>query len=329
MLTRRQLLIGAGTVLAAAAGCRSDKLPQPPGAEEPQPAEPRPFTVALLSDPHTHAESSTLVGAINDKFSRAVADLKPLRPNLWLVCGDVSDHGQPGQFQAFLKIMRGVAKPDQILVTTGNHEFYDNEASDAVALDRFRKAFGQGQPYSSRIVNGIHFVMLADEQFKTAPYAPNWAWLSPGQVQWFRKVLAEHRERPTIVSLHQPLQDTVIWSHGGNDFAGTGQIKELRAIIKENPQIRLWLSGHTHIALTNDGQVVKQGSVTYVGLGSTFYLFVPPGPGDTDLTGGFKKDLSASQSRVLEVWPDRWVIRTRDHVKQAWLDDLTFELKVP
>lgn len=328
VLNRRQFLVSAAVLLASLSGCTAFK-PKVPQAEEPLPAEeeegPRPFRIALLSDPHTVAVSSSLAGAVNGKLSDAIADYKVLRPDLWLVNGDLTDRGLPGEWSALKKIMGTVAQPERLLVNTGNHEFYDPDATDQEALDRFMQAFGLPTPYTSRVAGGVHIVMLADERYKTAPGSREWAWLTPEQVAWFERVLAEHREKDTIVCLHQPLQDTVIWSHSGNSFAGCGQVKELRAILEQNPQVRLWFSGHTHMGAEIPGNAVKQGGVTYVGLGSTFYQFVKSyaaeDQGGWPSYGGFKKDLSANQSRMLEVWPDRLVVRARDHLRHTWMEE--------
>jgi 3',5'-cyclic AMP phosphodiesterase CpdA len=270
----------------------------------------------MLSDTHCQDITNLAATPSNGKLMKAVADFKPFKPDLWLCNGDVSDDGLPGQFAAFKKILSTVAKADQVMVTTGNHEFYDKATPDDVALARFREAFGLQHPYNNRVVSGIHMVMLADEKWKTAPKNPDWAWLTPEQLQWFDQVLQEHRDEFTVVCLHQPLQETVTWSHGGNDFGGCGQAAELRAILKRHPQVKLWFSGHTHQLVELQGQTVKQGAVTFAALGSTFYLF--------DKTGS-TKNLDASESRMLEVWPDRVVLRSRDHVAQAWIDgqDLT------
>ncbi|HLN60710.1 MAG TPA: metallophosphoesterase [Symbiobacteriaceae bacterium] len=329
MLTRRQMLIAAGTVLLSASGCSKLKLPVTPAEVPAAEQGPRPYRVALLSDPHTEAKTSLTFGATGGKLSQAVADLNPLIIDQWLCCGDVANHGLPEEWEAYKSVLAKVSKPDQWLVTTGNHEFY-NEASDQEVLQGFRKAFSLQRPYSNKVAGGVHFVMLADEQYKTAPGAREWAWVTPEQLRWFEQVLQEHRDKFTVVCLHQPLQETVLWSHGGNDFAGCGQVKQLRAILQKNPQVRLWLSGHTHLALQWEGQVVRQGGVTFACLGSTYYQFVasdaPEDQGGWPAAGGYKKDLSASQSRVMEVWPDRVVVRARDHVKQVWLDKLQFEI---
>jgi 3',5'-cyclic AMP phosphodiesterase CpdA len=321
MLSRRHFLIGAATVLAASAtGCRL-RVPTPAlePAKSPQAAEPggeRPFRIALLSDTHCQELSPLVSAPGNAKLMRAVADFKSFKPDLWLCNGDVSDDGLPGQHEAFKRILSAVAKPDQIMVTTGNHEFYDKGTPDDVALTRFREAFGLKRAYNNRVVSGIHMVMLADEQWKTAPKNPDWAWLTPEQLNWFEQVLQEQRDKFTVVCLHQPLQETVLGSQGNNNFGGCGQVAELRAILKKNPQVKLWFSGHTHQLIELQGQSLKQGEVTFAALGSTFYLFD---------SSGSTKNFDASESRMLEVWPDRVVLRSRNHANQAWFDgqDLT------
>lgn len=325
MLNRRQFIIGAGAVLATATGCSRVRMKLPASGESIQ-AEgegPQPFRVALLSDPHIVESDSLVAVAVNGKFSRAVAEYKPLRPDLWVVNGDIADTGKAGQLAAFKQIMGGVARPEQLLVTTGNHEFYDKAASDDEELTRFREAFGLKTPYSSRVAGGIHLVMLADEQYKTAPKNREWAWLTPEQLRWFEQVLAEHRDKFTVVCMHQPLQETVYWSHGDNDFAGCGQFTELQGILSRNPQIRLWFSGHTHMGAAIAGNASRRDGVAFVGLGSTFYQYAPSDApedkGDWPDGRGFRQDLGASESRLLEVWPDRVVLRARDHARQRWL----------
>lgn len=329
MLNRRQFIAGAATVLLTSTGC-AKLMPRSPAAEVPElpVAEgPRPFRVALLSDPHTEAEGSPLYGAISGKLADAVADYRSLKPDLWLVNGDVANNGLQSEMEALKKIMLKGAKPDQLLVTTGNHDFYDKDATDEEELRRFRATFGLEQAYTSRVAGGVNVVMLADEQYKSAKGPRDWAWLKPEQLRWFEQVLQAHRDKLTVVCLHQPLQDTVIWSHGGNDFAGCGQAKELRAIIAKHPQIKLWFSGHTHMGAEVAGNVSRQGHVTFMGVGSTYYQFVKSDAPEAAEYGGFIKSVKVNQSRMLEVWPEKVVVRTRDHIAKAWLTELDHELK--
>ncbi|MDF2630795.1 MAG: hypothetical protein K0R39_4626 [Symbiobacteriaceae bacterium] len=334
MISRRELLIGAAAVLAGATGCSRLKLPAIPGvspesgpkdppAVAPADEAPRPvLRVALLSDPHTQESGH---GA--NKLEQALADYKPLRPDLWLFCGDVTNLGLTAEYATFKKLLKGTVKEEQLLVTTGNHDLYDKTATDEEEMRRFREAFGYKTVWSNKVVGNVHFVMLATEQWKTAPRLPDWAWLSDEQLRWFESVLAEHTDKYTIVSLHQPLQNTITWSHGeSNTFTGCVRLPELQAIMKRNRQVKLWLSGHTHMGPEREGNVANLNGVTYIGLGSTFYQFAPA-TGAEDKFGGFKQDWDASGSRMLDIWADRTVIRARDHVSKTWLDPQEIVLK--
>jgi 3',5'-cyclic-AMP phosphodiesterase len=332
MMNRRRFLATAGTILTAiATGC-SRMLPGGDSKQEPSPglalppadaAEPRPFRVALLSDVHIQPADSSLAGAINGKLRKAVGELKALEPDLWVTNGDIADHGVSAEHEAFKQIMAGVVQSDRLLVTTGNHEFYDMETTDDVSLRRFKEAFGKETPYSSHVFGDTHFVMLADEQWKTAPDHKDWCWITPEQIHWFERVLAEHRDKLTCVFMHQPLNETVASSQGAGAFGSTNMAKEIYDLLGKNPQVKLWFSGHTHRALQVEGQVVKKGETTFVALGSTIYLLVPPSaPGER-----FKRDSDASQTRVMDIFPDKVVIRARDHAAGRWMDDLTVTMK--
>jgi len=252
-------------------------------------------------------------------------DHQPPRPYLARVKVERAETAKGPGWVPSKEIMATVARPNQALGPTGNHDFYDKEASDEEEPRRFTEAFSLRTPYSSRVAGGIHFVMLASEMYKTAPGPREWAWLTEAQLTWFDQVLTEHKDLFTVVCLHQPLQDSVVWSFGGNDFGGCGQHKELRQIVKQHPQVKLWLSGHVHMGADVAGNAARRDGLTFLGLGSTFYQFVhsdaPEDQGGWPSGDGFKKDLSASQSRMMEVWPDRVVIRARDHARQVWLDE--------
>lgn len=308
MFTRRQFIVGAATALAAAAGSRLLL----PGQGEASTQTGQPLRVALLSDTHVQSLTSPLAIPVNGKLMRAVADLRQFRPDLWLCNGDVTDHGYVGEYEAFRAIMGKAAGPGQLLVTTGNHEFYDRKATDQESLQRFRDAVPGAAPYRSRLAGPVHLVLLATERWKTAPYCPDWAWLSDEQLAWFDRVLTAHREKPTLVFLHQPLAGTVL---GTEEEGNVAQEQQLRSILHRHPQVRLWFSGHTHFPLDQPGQIVTQDRCTFVALGSTFYLIKPSG-----------KDAGASQSRLLEVFPDRVSIRVRDHARRSWFDRCEFSV---
>ncbi|MDF2627053.1 MAG: hypothetical protein K0R39_884 [Symbiobacteriaceae bacterium] len=287
----------------------------------PQPTADRPVRVALLSDLHLQPEESGLAKTINVKFAKAAEDFRAFAPDLWIANGDVADHGLTSEMEAFKRIMSKVTTLDRVMATTGNHEFYDFSVSDEVLLNRWREAFGVEQPYSSRVFGGVHFIMLADEQWQTAPYNNDWCWITPAQLRWFEETLASHRDLDTIVFMHQPLNETVVGSIGARPFGGTNYAKEIYTLLEQNPQVKLWFSGHTHRKVDYEGQVVEKNGVTFMGLGSTIYLL------GRSSEGRNVRDNNACQSRFLEIYPDRVVIRARDHAAGRWLDELERTVK--
>lgn len=337
MMNRRRFLAAAGAVLAAmAAGC-SRLLPgksntnMSPGAVEPTPlagggaplaaapaeaaapVDVKPFRIGLLSDVHLQPEERF----VSEKLAKAVRELQEAGAQFWVVNGDVADHGRAEEHAELKRVMGDLARPETLLVNVGNHEFYDMKTTDDVSIRRFTEAFGLAKPYSNRVVGGIHMVMLSQEMWKTAPYNNDWCWMTQEQVDWFGKVLAEHRDKFTCVFMHQPLNDTVTGSLGPKAFGSTNMADQVYALLKENPQVRLWFSGHTHRRLDAAGQVVTKEHTTFVALGSTIYL-LGPGKG----SGGYGRDWDANQTRLMEVYPDKVVLRARDHQAGKWMTDL-------
>lgn len=335
MMNRRRFLVTATTAfLTMASGCArvvnkvrsaAEEATAPAYVPIPAPAGaggkadgPRPLRVAILSDVHLQPDDGA---ANNSKLVKAVADLRQLQPDLWITNGDIADHGAAAEHEAFKRIMKKAGKPEQLLMTTGNHEFYDMDTTDDVSVKRFTDAYGQPKPYSNRVVGDVHFVMIADEQWKTAPEHKDWCWITPAQLKWLDQVLTEHKEKFTIVFMHQPLNETVYGSNGANAFGGSNAAKELRALVSKHKQIKLWFSGHTHRPVQMDQQVMKQGQTTFLGLGSIAYL-VQPKSG-----GGIGRDTDAAQTRYLEIFPDKVVVRACDHAARRWMDEL--DLTIP
>ncbi|HLO02820.1 MAG TPA: metallophosphoesterase [Symbiobacteriaceae bacterium] len=316
---RRRDFLTATAVAATAilTGCTKG-LPTPPPPPEEESGE-RPVRVLLLSDPHTQDGRYSLTAG---KLRDALNDYKALKPDLLVVNGDVTDRGLVGEYETFFDCVKSVLGAKlPVTITTGNHEFYDKDATDETEIARFLKASGRQTPYSALKVAGVHFVLLATEMWKTAPKNPDWAWLSQAQLEWFAQTLAANKDLFTIVLLHQPLQETLLWSHGGNNFAGSGQVAELKAILAKHPQVKLWLSGHTHQRIEAEAAKVQIGQTRFLGLGSTAYQIYLSEGGQAR-----ERDWEASQSRLLEIWPDRVEIKSRDHQAKRWLDQVALTL---
>lgn len=319
MRRRDFLKATAVTATAILTGC-AKTLPFPQVQAVAVETGPRPVRVLLISDPHTQDGQ----GGTAAKLRAALHDYKALRPDLLIVNGDVTNTGHMAEYDSFFEAVHAVlGRQMPIALTTGNHEFYDKQATDAQEIGRFLKASGQKTPYSALKVAGVQFILLADEMWKEAPKNPDWAWLSKKQLAWFEATLEANRHIFTVVLLHQPLQNTLLWTQGGNTFAGSGQVNELKAILAKHPQVKLWFSGHTHQRLEAEPKKVEIGTTRFLGLGSTAYqLYYDESEGSWP----YRRDWDASQSRLLEIWPDRIDVLARDHQHERWLDDLAVSL---
>jgi len=329
MLTRRKLLHALATATAGLlAGSRplralAQGSPDPTSlAEAGQGCRQR---IALLSDPHIMAPGAPLAGLVQRKLGLALDDFARFAPDLYVINGDATDLGLPAEYAALGALLAQHAHGRPVLLNTGNHSFYDPAADDAAALARFCRFTGQLRPYRNLVRPGLHLILLSGERYKSAPQRTEWAWLSREQMDWLAGVLAEHPALPTLVCLHQPLHDSVLQSEQPNAFAGVGESDALRRLLAQHPQVCLWCSGHTHITAAAPRQVVRQDGVTFAALGSTFYLGRTPAEAEGPATG----DHSASESRWLEVYPDRLRLRVRDHRAQAWLTELDLDLPLP
>lgn len=323
MFTRRRFLQSSFTLMAALAGCSPRALHQAVPEEVPPAApvvarEPGLLArLAVVSDPHL--DNSIGTGA---KLKAALNDLRSVGADHYAFNGDLTNHAWPSEYDLFRQLTKGLS----IDANMGNHEFYHFEHSDAELVDRFCKALGYERPYHAREVAGVQLIFLSGVLRKGAPKNPEWAWLTAEQVNWFEQQLKAKPKTPTLVFLHQTLNDTVAWSWGGNGFSGVGEAQQLRQILSRNPQVKLWFSGHTHQRQEGENQVSGQGSVTFVGVGSSFYTFVPSDKPEAREFGGFVKDLRRSDSRVVDVYADKLVVRARDHAAKAWVDSLQFEV---
>ena len=74
--------------------------------------------------------------------------------------------------------------------------------------------------------------------------------LSHQQLAWLDQTLAAHRQQPTIIFCHAPLEQTAVSSRPGislpsprNSVQPAGDIC---TILARHHQVRLWVSGHTH-----------------------------------------------------------------------------------
>lgn len=277
----------------------------------------RPFGIALIGDPHLPGNElpakKRLLRRINswDDIDRVV------------VLGDIcKSNGTAAEYTVAKKFFSRLKKPLRLIA--GNHDYiYEDEpdsegravkaspATRRLKLARFAETFGLRGIYGSERLGNYLLVYLSTDDLESAHLAK----LSEGQIAWLAALLARHRNLPTIVFFHAPLEGTLKpYNERTNkpNFIAQPAIR-LYELIRENPQLFLWVAGHMHVPATNESYSspvnVYQRQVTVIH--------------NTDL------ERKKSWTNVLYLHPEKVVVRTYDHGQKSWRPDLERTVTLP
>ncbi len=156
--------------------------------------------------------------------------------------------------------LAGIKKP--VAVIPGNRDFIYRDEPSAngklqratakereMKLERFKNSYGLENLYYSKKVGDYLLVFLAPDKTDSQYLCE----LSEKQLKWLKKTLAENTTTPTLLFFHAPLAGTLAdYNKDVNTANFIAQPKEkIDEIIEGNPQIVLWVAGHTHTPATN------------------------------------------------------------------------------
>ena len=240
-----------------------------------------------------------------------------------VVLGDIcEDRGTIDEYAFARRFFTALTKPAHFLV--GNHDYIYEDAANpaggrirgspatrAAKLERFKEAFGLDEVYSSQKIRSYLLVFLSTDHL-LSPYL---AQISNRQLEWLRAELHRHRTTPTIIFFHAPLRGTLLDYNlrvNTDDFVAQPH-NQLRELLRQNPQVLLWVAGHMHVPATNESYRSEvnlfDGRVTAVHV--------------TDMQRG------RIWTTSLFLFSDRVVVKTFDHKKGAWVADLERTVKAP
>jgi Icc protein len=238
----------------------------------------------------------------------ALADIAALQPRFMVVNGDLTN-GKARDYRLAMEALASVRRSMPVYFTMGNHEYYGlweqtdypgGQFSLAAAQRRFLDFTGMEAIYYEKQWAGFPFLFLSTERYD--PDMKDAGWLSPQQLDWLRQRLLQYPSGPLFAFFHQPVNGTVA------DSADTClQSEEIRSLLARRPGV-LWFSGHTHCRMDRPDQLAAEEMTLYVG-------------------GGCLHN-ETSQSRWVDVYPDRIVLRIRDHINRQWLDDFEFSMSL-
>jgi Icc protein len=238
-----------------------------------------------------------------------------------VVLGDIcEDRGTAEEYAFARQFFATLTAPTHFLV--GNHDYIYEDGttarggrvrgspdSRAEKLRRFRKAFGLDEVYSSRRVGSYLLVFLSTDHL----LSPHLAQISVRQLDWLRAELRRHSTTPTVIFFHAPLRGTLL---DFNDRVNTDDYvaqphAELRELLLRNRQVFLWVAGHMHVSATNESY--RSAVNLFEGQVTTVHV--------TDM------QRERIWTTSLFFFPDRVAVKTFDHLKGAWVEDLERTVK--
>ena len=265
--------------------------------------------LVVMADTH-------LPGSHYTENERVIAQINTRRDvDLVTVLGDLCfERGTVEEYSAAKRFFSRLQKP--LCPVVGNHDYiYDDLISherktkaNAIIreekLRRFRETFTPEGLYYEKRMGAYLLLFLSTDHLTTSRLAE----ISDTQLAWFRKRLEANRDQPTIVFFHAPLKGTF-----GKDDRRAGDQnyyaqpeEKIEGLIADNPQLFLWVSGHLHLPATNAS-------------------FKSP----VNLYQGRVLNIHTSDMKRRNIWTnslylyeDRVVVRTYDHRRGQWVENL-------
>ena len=277
-----------------------------------------PVRIVLLGDPHLPYKTSE--GRDKGKEERIIKAKESMRAevNSWadveriVTLGDlVGMRGTEAEYRYAAEFLGQFKAP--LVPLTGNHDYIYSDApgpldilvrgdaaSRAQKLGRFVSYFKLPALQRDERIAGYELVYLCTDSKNLKEEVG----LSPESLAWLEDCLKRNSSMPTIVFYHAPLSGTLVdYGQGASGERVAQPADKIDAILKRNPQVFLWVSGHTHTPPSNSSfaspRNLYEGRVTDIHC--------------TDL------DREHIYTNSLWLYPDRVLVRTYDHLKGIWL----------
>jgi 3',5'-cyclic-AMP phosphodiesterase len=212
-----------------------------------------PFLLLQISDSHIGANWDGVDP--DESLLRAVEAILSLsdRPDALLVSGDLTDNGDPEEYQRVRELLAPLDLVPHVL--PGNHD----------VRGPLREAFGLpgvgDEPVSYAVDLGPLRLICLDS---TIPGAEGGS-LDGGRVEWLDAALAEDPATPTVIALHHPplLTEIPTFERIGLE---PGSRDALAEVVGRHPQVARIVAGHVHRSIVAElaGRAVVTAPSTYL-----------------------------------------------------------------
>lgn len=190
--------------------------------------------IAQISDLHIGFGSAHYRELNSDRLSQVVERLAEIAPDLLLVTGDLTEHGDADSYARLKRLLAPLRIPK--LLAVGNH---DRRAAFAEAFPETE--LNDGFVQYAHDAAGLRIVVLdtLEEGYQSGA-------LCSSRIAWLDGCLAESPDVPTLLALHHPPAPTgVPWMDTNSDGAWT---RRLTHIVARHPQVIGIVGGHIHRA---------------------------------------------------------------------------------
>ncbi len=264
--------------------------------------------LVILGDPHLPGEKIKIK-------EQAIATI-----NTWddvdmtIAVGDIcEERGTNEEYAAAKDFFSKLKKPLYPIV--GNHDYLYADNLDAkgkkikavtetrdAKLNKFRDIFGLKEISYSKTAGRYLLVFLSLD-------SPGYlAEISQKQVDWLISELEKNKKAPTIIFFHAPLEGTL---RSYNKNANTSNYVaqpggKIHDILVSNPQVFLWVSGHTHTSPKEESFASETNKY------------------DKRITNIHNTDMERETiwTNSLFLYQDKIIVKTYNHKKGTWLPEL-------
>ena len=226
-----------------------------------------------------------------------------------IVNGDIANQSFDYEFANFEDAIETADVNFPIYIVQGNHDFgteWDKEFAYRTTLlkDEYNINYVSNTEYGFDFyIEGYHFIGLT---VRDNTYTIDTDWLE-------RKIMeAEKSGKPTFVLNHVPLKGTFSTSNEPGNYCGNSTA--ISSVYAKHPTV-IQYSGHDHLALETDENLVKVGdnAVSYVGTSAWMQNLVY----NFDTSSTYM--ISDQAGIYVEVYPDKVVVKGMSMINQKFI----------